>query len=521
MALTHEEYVALYPFKAWVQQNLPAIYDDSLSYTDLLAKLLYYVNNLTDNDNMLQKDMKKLFDYINNYFLNLDVQQNVDKKLDEMAKNGTLDKIFGVQFSGYLTPEMFGAKCNGIDDDAPYILQCYENCLSKHKIMLLPNKYYIKSNIEFSKGGLTIIGNNPSNTLVTNVQTFDDILGGLYFDNCSLRLSKISGCTFIGVAFIGNGYNKSYKTDLIKLDTFYTTFDSCYFNQFNHAIIIGKNDENWGCENRINNCVFKVGNIGIYSYAADCYLTQNIFARCEQAISNEFAGWNISNNHFYNDSKNTIKCFNTLIQGNYIQECVNGSTTFECSNVSVSFIGNKFELLDKHTLPEETGLINSNVYASEIYVMDNVVFEKLAYQVSENLYLVKPISNTSIIFRNNQINGLSGLKTNGNGYIGYVSNRAEDDSFGFLKAPAKGKYLTFSNDSGLQLDVIDYTGTVLTYGDVLNTIQGICIALYTQSGVDKMKLFVNEKVTFTTYSDIQNLKLVFIGSELAPREVSI
>lgn len=521
MALTHEEYVALYPFKAWVQQNLPAIYDDSLSYTDLLAKLLSYVNNLTDNNNMLQKDMKKLFDYINNYFLDLDVQQNVDKKLDEMAKNGTLDKIFGVQFSGYLTPEMFGAKCNGIDDDAPYILQCYENCLSKHKIMLLPNKYYIKSNIEFSKGGLTIIGNNPSNTLITAVQTFDDILGGLYFDNCSLRLSKISGCTFIGVAFIGNGYNKSYQTDLIKLDTFYTTFDSCYFNQFNHAIIIGENDENWAGENRINNCVFKVGNIGVYSYASDCYLTQNIFARCEQAISNEFAGWNISNNHFYNDSKNTIKCFNTLIQGNYIQECVNGSTTFECSNVSVSFIGNKFELLDKHTLPEETGLINSNVYASEIYVMDNVVFEKLAYQVSENLYLVKPISNTSIIFRNNQINGLSGLKTNGNGFIDYVSNKAEDDSFGFLRAPAKGKYLTFSNDSGLQLDVIDYTGTVLTYGDVLNTIQGICIALYTQSGVDKMKLFVNEKVTFTTYSDIENLKLVFIGSELPSREVSI
>lgn len=521
MDLTHEEYVALYPFKAWVQQNLPAVYDDSLSYTDLLAKLLYYVNNLTDNNNMLQKDMKKLFDYINNYFLNLDVQQNVDKKLDEMAKDGTLDKIFGVQFSGYLTPEMYGAKCNGIDDDGPYILQCYEDCLSKHKIMLLPNKYYIKSNIEFSKGGLTIIGNNPSNTLVTDVQTFDDILGGLYFDNCSLRLSKISGCTFIGVAFIGNGNNKSYQTDLIKLDTFYTTFDNCYFNQFNHAIIIGKNDENWDGENRINNCVFKVGNIGVYSYASDCYLTQNIFARCEQAISNEVAGWNISNNHFYNNSKNTIKCFNTLIQGNYIQECVNGSTTFECSNISVSFIGNKFELLDKHTLPEETGLINSNVRASEIYVMDNVVFEKLAYEVSENLYLVKPISNTSIIFRNNQINGLSGLKTNGNGFSDYVSNKSEDDSFGFLTAPTKGKYLTFSNDSGLQLDVIDYTGTSLSYGDVLNTIQGICIALYTQSGVDKIKLFVNEKVTFTTYSDIQNLKLVFIGSELPSREVII
>lgn len=102
MALTHEEYVALYPFKAWVQQNLPAIYDDSLSYTDLLSKLLYYINGLVTNNDLLSKDMKKLFDYINNYFLDLDVQQNVDKKLDEMAKDGTLDKIINGDLFGNL-----------------------------------------------------------------------------------------------------------------------------------------------------------------------------------------------------------------------------------------------------------------------------------------------------------------------------------------------------------------------------------------------------------------------------------
>lgn len=102
MALTHEEYVALYPFKAWVQQNLPAVYDDSLSYTDLLSKLLYYINGLITNNDLFSKDMKKLFDYINNYFLNLDVQQNVDKKLDEMAKDGTLDKIINEDLFGNL-----------------------------------------------------------------------------------------------------------------------------------------------------------------------------------------------------------------------------------------------------------------------------------------------------------------------------------------------------------------------------------------------------------------------------------
>lgn len=102
MAITHNEYISLHPFKAWVQQNLPAIYDDSLSYTDLLSKILSYLNSLVTNNNFLSEDMKKLFDYINNYFLDLDVQQNVDKKLDEMAKDGTLDKIINEDLFGNL-----------------------------------------------------------------------------------------------------------------------------------------------------------------------------------------------------------------------------------------------------------------------------------------------------------------------------------------------------------------------------------------------------------------------------------
>lgn len=93
MPINNNTYKALYPFRAWVQQTLPSIYDDSLSYTDLLAKMLSYMNELITNNNLLQDDMKKAFDYINNYFLDLNIQGNIDKKLDEMAKDGTLDKI--------------------------------------------------------------------------------------------------------------------------------------------------------------------------------------------------------------------------------------------------------------------------------------------------------------------------------------------------------------------------------------------------------------------------------------------
>ena len=64
MPINHNTYESLYPFRAWVQQSLPSIYDDSLSYTDLLSKMLSYMNELITNNNLLQDDMKKAFDYI-------------------------------------------------------------------------------------------------------------------------------------------------------------------------------------------------------------------------------------------------------------------------------------------------------------------------------------------------------------------------------------------------------------------------------------------------------------------------
>ena len=93
MPITHNNYEILHPFQAWVQQSLPAVYDDSLSYTDLLYKMLSYINKLVTNSNYFSEDIKKMYDYVNNYFNNLNVQENIDKKLDEMFKDGQLTTI--------------------------------------------------------------------------------------------------------------------------------------------------------------------------------------------------------------------------------------------------------------------------------------------------------------------------------------------------------------------------------------------------------------------------------------------
>lgn len=102
MSLTPSDYKNAKPFKAFIQQVLPTIYDDSLSYSELLYKVLYNMNLLVENNNLLIEDIQKLYDYTNDYFENLDVQTEIDNKLEQMYQSGQLDELF----KKYLDPKL-------------------------------------------------------------------------------------------------------------------------------------------------------------------------------------------------------------------------------------------------------------------------------------------------------------------------------------------------------------------------------------------------------------------------------
>ena len=132
----------LKPFRFWCQKVLPLVYDDSLSYYELLCKVVEYLNNtikamdesivniqnlyqgyielqnyvnynmndienylnhtvdelegyIQSNDseirNFINKTINTLETYINTYFSSLDVQNEINNKLDAMFADGTLD----------------------------------------------------------------------------------------------------------------------------------------------------------------------------------------------------------------------------------------------------------------------------------------------------------------------------------------------------------------------------------------------------------------------------------------------
>lgn len=108
-----EPYKVTGSFRFWCQKVLPLVYDDSLSYYELLCKVVAYLNDVIENVDGLKIDIDKLLaaygeleDYVNNYFNNLDVQAEINVKLDIMASDGTLAQIINEQIFNELNTKV-------------------------------------------------------------------------------------------------------------------------------------------------------------------------------------------------------------------------------------------------------------------------------------------------------------------------------------------------------------------------------------------------------------------------------
>lgn len=80
------------PFKYWVQQTVPAVYDDSLSYYEMLAKVYSHLES-TDT---LTNSMIDLWNTVEEWVMGEGISESVNTKLDEMSTDGTLDHIINV-----------------------------------------------------------------------------------------------------------------------------------------------------------------------------------------------------------------------------------------------------------------------------------------------------------------------------------------------------------------------------------------------------------------------------------------
>lgn len=95
------------PFKFWCQKVLPLVYDDSLSYYELLSRVIAYLNNTMENVSELGEAYRQLEDFLNHYLDSHNIEEVVNERLDEMVEDGTLDNIISAvltdKFNAYTT----------------------------------------------------------------------------------------------------------------------------------------------------------------------------------------------------------------------------------------------------------------------------------------------------------------------------------------------------------------------------------------------------------------------------------
>lgn len=120
-------YSGITPFRFWCQTALPLTYDDSLSYYELLNKVVNYLNhtiedltNVENNTSELAEAYDKLQKYVNDYFDDIDIEAELRNVLDGMAEDGTLDALLdplvAKRLPGVVEDQIPGVVAEQIDD---------------------------------------------------------------------------------------------------------------------------------------------------------------------------------------------------------------------------------------------------------------------------------------------------------------------------------------------------------------------------------------------------------------------
>ena len=90
-------------FKFWCQKVLPLVYDDSLSYYEILCKVVDYINKLIDDDKAIIENVNELKNELNvvqKWIADFDtsfIQKQVEEYIAKTIKTVT----FGISSAGY------------------------------------------------------------------------------------------------------------------------------------------------------------------------------------------------------------------------------------------------------------------------------------------------------------------------------------------------------------------------------------------------------------------------------------
>lgn len=267
------------PFKPFFcHKVLPLTYDDSLSYYEILCKLVHSLNLTIENVAELGGDFQRLYDFVINYFDNLDLQEEIDNTIDRLIETGEF-WVYFKSIIGFVTPTMYGALGDGINDDTEAFIDCYADAST-----LGLNVKIFKGTYSLPSVDATILSQDTRTEcldqvilqLSSSIQLYNSEWYGGHIMCGTTGFILQSGKNKVEKAIIdvagGNGISCQYGTGIIE--------DCTITNTFNAVMGIWS-DANEGVNNQyvlqIHNCrINSFRKNGIFTSAKACDIAYNI-----------------------------------------------------------------------------------------------------------------------------------------------------------------------------------------------------------------------------------------------------
>lgn len=285
------DYKYMTPFKWFVLENFPFIENDfeAINNYRLFSKVVEYLNKMKDNVNLTGQQMENLTnamielqDYVNNYFNNLDIQDEINNKLDEMATDGTLENIINQEIFGELNNKVDNEKLYGMKINSTRLYRkLIENGLNTMKTgdfyafgqgfcMINENKCVmaLTNNVDNSNNNARIIEINLTNGSILreviapfghcNGLSYNPDDGLIYIAGCSTKNPQTGALIRSNKLFILTYEDFSYSNVEISTEITGISYDKiskklyASINNENDASIMELNKENYTIINTIN-----------------------------------------------------------------------------------------------------------------------------------------------------------------------------------------------------------------------------------------------------------------------------
>lgn len=378
--------------------------------SDLKGDLSDETNRATEREN----EIEKLFTMPTKEAVNTWLDEHPEATTTVQDHSLSIEKMV-VGTLGYVTPEMFGAKGDGVTDDT----QAFIECVKSNRVIKIDKSYKIGSitfaeklcNVQFVGYGGSINGSMSFNDVenfnfdkVDFVSTFKGSIlsfskvNGLVVSNCLFSNSDSEwGDANSSLIYVNNGTENAIKHITIKDSRFTTNYSVNQNNNFKCAIKIFNSNTDLFYSNFINitgNTFFDSAFIGV-----ECRTLSDV----------------IISNNIFDDIKNTNTYGNPLVSCASTYNTTISDNIFNKLNCGIEITGNDFSVLG-NVFKNKVGTDGWIITTGEI---DRAIIDNNIFNYGKISLGINDVETNDIVFSNNKSKGFA-IEIGGTGVKGLV-----------------------------------------------------------------------------------------------------